>query len=399
MILENLISIYPSSADAHNSIAVAYKYLGQFDKARSHFDIATQCNSTFYSAYRNRSLITDYNSDLEHFNAIQSLYQEKSLTDNQVSVQIGFAYARALEQRKDFRLATDVLVKANNAHLDQITPFNTSLEQLKYMRLLRSDSLSSNIAPKSSLPPGFSKPIFVVGMPRSGTSLVETILTNDNSIASCDELIYLERSIYRFCSTSLSGRLSITQSTLDSVRSYYYYLLYQARPDVFGKYQYHVDKMPCNFRFVNIILKAFPGARVVYTMRHPLDNILSMYREFFASGLEYSYSLDDSLSFYLLQHKLMQKWLDRYPSQIFTCSYESLVTHPSQTISDLCDYLCIPFSEHMLHTNLSTRSVRTASSLTSRRPISSKSIGSWRRYESLFHPLIKRLEMEGFHNL
>ena len=122
LILENLISIYPSSADAHNSIAVAYKYLGQFDKG-SHFDIATQCNPTFYSAYRNRSLITDYNSDLEHFNAIQSLYQEKSLTDNQVSVQIGFAYARALEQRKDFRLATDVLVKANNAHLDQITPF------------------------------------------------------------------------------------------------------------------------------------------------------------------------------------------------------------------------------------------------------------------------------------
>ena len=86
------------------------------------------------------------------------------------------------------------------------------------MRLLRSDSLSATIAPKTQLPPGYSKPIFVVGMPRSGTSLVETILANDQSIASCDELVYLERSIYRFCSTSLSGRLSITHSTLDVVR-------------------------------------------------------------------------------------------------------------------------------------------------------------------------------------
>ena len=116
-ILKTILVDYPHNADAHNTIAVAYKYLGLFDKARSHFDLATANNPGLYSAYRNRSLITDYNDDFDHFNQIKSLYESKSSSDSEVAVQIGFAYSRALEQRKDYALASEVLFKANNSHL------------------------------------------------------------------------------------------------------------------------------------------------------------------------------------------------------------------------------------------------------------------------------------------
>ena len=130
-----------------------------------------------------------------------------------------------------------------------------------------------------------------------------------------------------------------------------------------------------------------------------MDNILSMYREFFSSGLEYSYSLNDSLTFFLLQHKLMLKWLERYPSMIFTCNYESLVTDPPRIVADLCDFLGLAYSDNMLQTDQSSHSVRTASSVTSRQAISSKSVGSWRRFEPLLKSLVPRLEKEGFNDL
>ena len=398
-ILQTILVDNPHNAEVHNTIAVAYKYLGLFDKARSHFDLATANNPVLYSAYRNRSLITDYNDDFDHFKQIKSLYESKSSSDTEVAVQIGFAYSRALEQRRDYALASEVLFKANNSHLAQISPFNGAVEQLQYMRLLRSDTLSAHVRPNLQITPGHSKPIFIIGMPRSGTTLLESILAKQDSIASCDELTFLERSIYQYCSTSLPGQLSITESNLDSVRSHYYHLLYQSRPSLFGTCEFHVDKMPCNFRFVNIISKAFPGARIIYSTRSPMDNILSMYREFFSSGLEYSYSLNDSLTFFLLQHKLMLKWLERYPSMIFTCNYESLVTDPSRIVADLCDFLGLAYTDNMLQTDQSSHSVRTASSVTSRQAISSKSVGSWRRFEPLLKSLVPRLEKEGFNVL
>ena len=396
-ILEKATNLEPRFADIHNTLAVAYKYLGQFDRARRSFDRAISIEPTMYSAHRNKSLITDYTSDKEHFSGIEALYTSLSTTDLNVAVQIGFAYSRALEQLNKYNQAMDVLVHANNSRLLQIRRFSSSKENHHYNNLLRSDTKSSCINSVSSkLPPGHTKPIFIVGMPRSGTSLLETILSNDDSIVSCDELTFLERSIGRYCSTQIPGALAINDSSLAAVRGYYYHLLYQSRPEIFGSYAYHVDKMPCNFRFVNVILKAFPGARVIHCTRSPLDNLLSMYREFFSSGLEYSYDLNDSLSFFLLQHKLMSQWKQRYPSQIFECSYENLVSQPSQVVISLCSFLKIQYSDELLCTDRSSRSVRTASSVTSRSAISSKSIGSWRRYEKLFLPLIPRLQSEGF---
>jgi hypothetical protein len=152
-----------------------------------------------------------------------------------------------------------------------------------------------------------------------------------------------------------------------------------------------VDKMPHNFLFVGIIRRALPNARIIHCERDPVDNCLSIFKNFFVAEHGYAYDLQELGEYYLLYQDLMQFWHERYPGVIHRLSYESMVADQENTTRALLEYCDLPWDDACLQFHKTARGVKTASSSQVRRPIYEKSVRLWKQYERELTPLLDTL--------
>ena len=144
-----------------------------------------------------------------------------------------------------------------------------------------------------------------------------------------------------------------------------------------------------NYQFAGIIAKKIPNAKIFHCYRHPLDNILSIYRAHFRTGNEYSSSLVDAAKVYLDQKKVMKEYKNRFRSKIYDLNYDLLVSNPKEEIKSLISWLGWKWEDKYLSPHLNPRSVSTASKVQVRSPINSKSIGGWKNYKEMLRPAIE----------
>jgi tetratricopeptide (TPR) repeat protein len=233
-------------------------------------------------------------------------------------------------------------------------------------------------------------PIFIVGMPRSGTTLVEHILGSHSDVETTDELPYLERIGYELernggyaknlSSLSAEQRARYADRYLSSVEPY--------RRDGLG---YFIDKNPANFLHIGLIKQLFPNARIINVVRDPLDNAIGVYKQYFQRGNEFSYSMDGIVYYWQGYLTLMKHWDELYPGEIFHLGYESLANNPDKMIIETLKYCGLPVETRCFRFYESDRPVLTPSAGQVRSPISTKSIGSGQRYEEFIKPVIPRL--------
>lgn len=233
-------------------------------------------------------------------------------------------------------------------------------------------------------------PIFIVGMPRTGTTLLERILGNHPQIATGGEINDFRQQMQwvnnRRLPTDLDASIGDFVSRLD------YTLLgrrYLEKTDWLraGK-PFYSDRHPLNFMYVGMILKALPHAKIVHLRRHPMDACFSTLKELFAKGAySYSYALDELANHYRNYVRLMQHWRNLWPGRILDVRYEDLVGHPEQQARCVQDYLGLPAAEGVTSTMANTRIATTASSLQLRQPIHTRYIAGWRRYQHGLAPL------------
>ena len=229
-------------------------------------------------------------------------------------------------------------------------------------------------APLETAAPEFS-PLFILGMPRSGTSLTEEILARHPQVSGAGELEYLRLAIAR--SGALSG--PPTRDMLDDIRKRYLPALAAHRG---GAARYVTDKMPLNFRFVGHILTALPEARIVHLRRSPEAVCWSNYRLHFpATGMAFSATQADVAAFHRLYEGLMAFWEERFPGRIVHVGYEALTETPEAGARTLLDALGLPWEDGVLAVEKSARSVRTASALQVKKGIYTGSSEAWRRFE------------------
>ncbi len=158
-----------------------------------------------------------------------------------------------------------------------------------------------------------------------------------------------------------------------------------------SKYKFVTDKMLSNYQYLGIISKLIPNAKFIQCLRHPLDNILSIYRSNFEKNLSFSSSIIDSAKIYIDQYQTIKKYREINNIQIFSQSYESLVSNPEKEIKNLINWLDWKWDEKYLSPHLSGRSISTYSSVQVRKKINTNSIGSWKNYEELLKPAKKIL--------
>ncbi|KAA9132737.1 tetratricopeptide repeat protein [Marinihelvus fidelis] len=219
--------------------------------------------------------------------------------------------------------------------------------------------------------------VFLVGMPRSGTSLCEQVLAGHPDVLAAGELHAM----------AAIETLAARGNTDESLRRHYI----EALPADHGRYRLTTDKLPMNFERVGLIHRLFPGARFIHCTRHPLDVVLSCYQQDFQAGVKWAFSLDRIAQVYQAQDRLMKHWKEKLPEHITEVRYEDLVGDLPATASALTTFLGIEPDDAMLAPEAIDRTVQTASRLQVREAVHTRSVDKWRAYEDLLAPAIERL--------
>mgnify|MGYP000291757847 CR=1 FL=1 len=232
------------------------------------------------------------------------------------------------------------------------------------------------------------KPIFIVGMPRSGTSLVEQIISSHNKVYGAGELEFLGKIMASGLKEFIDNKNSFTEKTIVSIREQYLNSL----SSLSASESFITDKMPLNFRFVGFILSAFPEAKIIHLNRDPMATCWSIYKHYFKSnGNGYAHNYKDLAAYYFLYKDLMVFWNNLYPDKIYDISYEELTINQEDETRKLLKYCELDWDENCLDFHANTRAVKTTSALQVRQRMYQGSSEAWKKYEIYLQPLIDEL--------
>ena len=232
--------------------------------------------------------------------------------------------------------------------------------------------------------------IFIVGVPRCGSTLLESALATNGNIKDLGETTALTQAFIEF----ISKNKLADKDRLDLAAAYEAQI--KERLDEFT---HSVDKNLYNFRLAGAIARAMPAAKIIHCRRHPLDNILSMMRSNLETGNNYTADPVDAAKFLIHQEEILTEVKSRHGKNIFTFNYDEFVNEPEQTIRPLIEWLDLEWTINYLHPERSERSINTASVIEARQPISNKSVGGWKNYRELLKPAEDILNGNSFFNI
>ncbi|WP_220775054.1 sulfotransferase family protein, partial [Shewanella glacialipiscicola] len=224
-------------------------------------------------------------------------------------------------------------------------------------------------------------PIFIVGMPRSGTTLVEQILACHSLIGATDELPYIERIALTLEQTGGYAK-QLAHLSQEKINQYQQEYLQQSAQYFSTVPNYVIDKNPNNFLHIGLIKTLFPQAKIINVIRHTTDNALSVFKQYFSFGHDYSYSLENIKVYWENYLTLMEHWDSQFPQDIYHLSFEKLVIQPDDEIPKLLSYCGVDFETACLHFYQSTRPVLTPSASQVRQPMNTKAIGQCEKYQA-----------------
>ena len=237
-----------------------------------------------------------------------------------------------------------------------------------------------------------SSPIFVLGLPRSGSTLQEQILSSHSQVEGTRELPYipwiaqrLNRKPNPMCQDNYplgAGQLEADQWRLLGTQ-----FLAQAKRHRQTETPFFIDKLPNNFLYVGLILLAMPNAKIINTVRNPMDNCFGCFKQLWAEGQNFTYDLEDLGRYYRDYHRLMAHWQAIFGDKIFSVNYEAVVANLETNVQELLDYCGLPMEEQCLRFHETERAVNTASSEQVRQPIYSSAVAYWRHFEEHLQPL------------
>ncbi len=237
-------------------------------------------------------------------------------------------------------------------------------------------------------------PIFVLGQPRTGTTLIERIITSHSQVESAGELRQFSMALRRllnysepewFCEDFIAQSAKLDGKLIGDM-----YL--HTSQKVRGNSPRFVDKMPPNFHYIPLILNALPNAKIVHVVRHPMDACFANYKQLFADAYPHSYDQREMARHHARYHKLMSIWRERFPNRFFDIAYEDITSDIEQHARRLIDYLDLPWEDACLNFYNRRSAVATASTVQVRTPAHTRSVGRWKKYQQHLTPMMDELK-------
>ncbi len=311
----------------------------------------------------------------------------------QSEVNLLFSLAKAYEDRKDFETAWQYYERGNSQQrmLEHYDPVQTEVIHDALIEVFTSEFLRAN----DGLGNSDNAPIFILGLPRSGSTLLEQILASHSQVEGTSELHYLGR-----VATSLSRNRADGINYPEAVRELGEEHFKSLGADYLQAAQMHrvegkprfIDKMPNNFPTIGFAHLILPNAKIIDARRHPLDGCLSCYRQLFARGQSFTYDLTDIGEYYLQYQRIMDHWHEVLPGWVLTVQYEDVVANLDSEVRRLLEYCELPFEEQCTRFHETQRPVRTASSEQVRQPIYNSAVNFAKNYEPHLEELLEVLE-------
>lgn len=369
----------------------SYLQMGHIDRALRNFQGAEENYKAYLARSENGKASGFWSlSDLRRYRFTDDLiadmhqYLEASKQEGPEASITHFALGIAAEQRENYESAYRHFHSANEIQTGW-RPFRADAFEHLIEGLLKSTPPSAGVKT-----PGAERPIFIVGLPRSGTTLVEQILAAHSSLVATDELPYMERIALEL---ERSGGYGQKLSSLSAEQAAGFRARYirEVKQHVQQEGARIIDKNPNNFLHIGLIRRLMPEALIINLQRDIRDNAFSIYRQFFSVGHDYSARFEDIETYAGQYLRIMSHWLDHYPDAIRVQSYEDLVTDPDTQIAELLEFCGLESEPACFEFYNSRQAVKTPSAGQVSRPMYTSSIGQWRNYETWLSDEFSRL--------
>jgi tetratricopeptide (TPR) repeat protein len=396
------VELQPSNPDLIYNLATSKTAFGELDKAEQLFTQAIQLNPRDSGAWLNRSILRRRTADNNHVPQMQQLLARLAADDPE-RIQLCFALARELEDLQKYDQAFKFLQEG--AHRRRLGMQYAIAEDEAAMaaiaRCFDRGLLRAGAAGFDS-----DRPIFILGLPRSGTTLADRIVSSHSRVGSLGEHTSLGLAVIRLASKNGARDTNLEDppsgSKIDlierSAQIDFRELGRQYCETIAGfgnPAPRLIDKTPLNFLYLGLIRLALPNARVIHLRRHPLDSCYAIYKTLFRAGYPFSYSLQEVGRYFMAYHRLMQHWRELIPDAFLDVDYESLVADPPRQARRMLDYLGLEWEDACLQSHRRGGVAATASAAQVRQPIYSTSVGMWRNYARQLAPLEQRLREQG----
>ena len=388
---EKAIQASPNYAKAFLYKALALKNIGNFKEATIACKQALSIRPDYGIAHRILTSMSTYSDKNElHVKEMESEYQ-KELIESEDRIQLAFGLGKAYEDLKEYKKAFFKLEEGNRLYRSSISYSTESRTRLFF--LLKENFNKEFFDSYTSLSSQGDKMIFVIGMPRSGTSLVEQILSSHSLVYGAGELRYLKEavddSLFAIDGISFPKNIKIHDpNSFDILGLNYLKLIGDLGRD---EGRFVVDKMPYNFMHVGVIHRSLPDAKIILCEREPLDNCFSIYKQKFGIGNDFAYSLKEIGEYFNLYKDLISHWESVLPKKMFRVSYEDLIANQEKVSKKMIDFCLLDWEEECLNFHSNKREVNTASAVQVRKPIYKTSVNLWEKYKDNLNPLITEL--------
>ncbi|MCH7637109.1 MAG: sulfotransferase [Proteobacteria bacterium] len=385
---DNALTLEPDNVEALVRLGTLHASGGRPEKAASYYRKAISLDPHCGTANYGLALLRDHTNLPVDISRMELVLSSADISESD-KVLTGFALGRSYEGREQFNKAFAAMSAANRR---QRVTISYSLEEQKSMFDRHTNALNQNFIDHCKpCCVADATPILVLGMPRSGTSLVEQILASHPLVHGAGEVEHsrvLAENVRKMTGKPFPHNIvtiapqKLRELALEYVRK----LKSHAKSK-----QRVVDKLPHNFLRIGLFAALLPNAKIILCERDPIDNCMSIYQHHFSNNHGYAADLRELGEYYNLYRDMISIWMKLLPNKIYRISYEELVAHPEEHIRALLEYCNLPFDAACLAFHETARFVSSPSAAQVRTPIHSRSIGRAKNYEKHLTPLVSAL--------
>lgn len=392
---EQAIALAPGEPHFRFNRAAVRRFLGDLEGAEQDYDRVISLRRDDYEAYLNRSELRLQTRERNHIQQLQGLLAA-GVPHWRAEVALQYAIAKEYEDLGEYERSFQHLqsgARLRRAHLRY--DVGNDISTVEWII----DAYPASVEAPSSCDTSKVAPIFVVGLPRSGSTLVERILGSHSKVSMGGELPQFALSIVGAVTRSSNGAQLTRQRLVARSALVDFAALgrdYIARVNALGiRSDCFTDKMPLNYLYCGLIRRALPNARIVHVRRHPMAACYAIYKTLFQDGYPFSYELQELGRYYVAYRRLIRHWSETLPGAIHEVQYEDLVADPVQQIRGLLDFCGLDWEDACADFHTNTAPTTTASAAQVRRRLYSSSVSQWRNYATQLAPLEEQLQAAG----
>tara|TARA_Y100000590_G_C15656884_1_gene991003 strand:- start:31 stop:1656 length:1626 start_codon:yes stop_codon:yes gene_type:complete len=407
------IEINPKFVHAYHNLGNIYTTLGDFEQAKKNFERAIEINPNYTTSHRTLSRLIKYTEKDPHFLKLKDLYNKINIKsekdhidfgkdpsnvsqyadlDSLNKINLGFALGKAYEDIKNYDESFKFYDEANTL-FSRKTNFSMDKEIKRFENVKK--TFNAKLYEKyKDCGSNNSSAIFILGMPRSGTTLVEQILSSHPDVFGGDEQIFIPNLLRKnFGNRDLKlyfeNIIEFDKEKFKSIGEDYISYM----KNISKNSKRFTDKFPENFFWIGFIKLILPKSKIIHCNRNSRDNCLSLFKNHFPSGrMDYCYNLEMIVEYYNHYYDLMSHWSNLLPNFLYNVKYENLISNTEKEINKLLKFCELPWNNKCLNFHDNKRIVKTASDVQARNKIYSSSIDSWKKYEKFLKDKFEKLK-------